>query len=100
VVGLEGEDQPEYGGDYADGLAGGPDFWEVTGLAPGDTLNLRIGPSTGDRVVGELDAGDVVRNFGCGRVSGQRWCQVAGPGDPGSEGWVAGRYLRESSYEP
>jgi hypothetical protein len=41
-----------------------------------------------------------MRNLGC-RMSGeQRWCQVARPEDPGTKGWVAGRYLRESSYQP
>jgi hypothetical protein len=87
-------------GDFADGLSGGPDFWEVHGVPPGDTLNLRAGPSTHERVVGEIGNGSVMRNLGC-RMSGeQRWCQVARPEDPGSKGWVAGRYLRESSYQP
>ncbi len=30
--------------DFADGFAGGPDFWQVAGLVPGDTLNIRSGP--------------------------------------------------------
>jgi hypothetical protein len=86
--------------DFADGLSGGPDFWEVHGVPPGDTLNLRAGPSTHERVVGEIGNGSVMRNLGC-RMSGeQRWCQVARPEDPASKGWVAGRYLRESSYQP
>ena len=87
-------------GDFADGLSGGPDFWEVQGVPPGDSLHLRAGPSTHDRVVGEIGNGSVMRNLGC-RMSGeQRWCQVARPEDPASKGWVAGRYLRESSYQP
>ena len=87
------------GGDFADGLAGGPDYWQITGLARGDTLNLRAAPSAQDRVIDELDAGDVVRNLGCKRVDGQRWCRVARPDDD-RKGWVAGHYLRESSYRP
>lgn len=86
--------------DFADGLAGGPDFWEVTGVPAGDTLNLRSGPSTHASVVGEIGNGSVMRNLGCKMAGGQRWCRVARPEDPGSKGWVAGRYLRESSYQP
>ena len=87
-------------GDFADGLSGGPDFWEVQGVPPGDSLHLRAGPSTHDRVVGEIGNGSILRNLGC-RMSGeQRWCHVARPEDSTSKGWVAGRYLRESSYQP
>ena len=60
--------------DYADGLAGGPDWWQVTGVAANDTLNVRAGPGTGNAVIGQLANGDRVRNLGC-RMSGQtRWC--------------------------
>jgi hypothetical protein len=38
------------GGDYADSLAGGQDFWQVAGLAAVDTLNVRTGPSPQERV--------------------------------------------------
>ena len=34
------------GGDYADGMAGGPDFWEVTNVPARDTLNVRAGAGT------------------------------------------------------
>ena len=87
-------------GDFADGLSGGPDFWEVHGVPSGDTLNLRAGPSAQEAVVGELGNGAVMRNLGCKMVGEQRWCRVAELEDPGAEGWVAGRYLRESSYQP
>jgi len=86
--------------DFADGLAGGPDFWEVAGVAAGDTLNLRAGPSAHERVLGELGNGAIVRNLGCRMTDGQRWCRVARPEDTRSEGWVAGSYLRETSYQP
>ncbi|TCT21363.1 SH3 domain-containing protein [Thiobaca trueperi] len=65
-----------------------------------DTLNLRAGPSFQDRAIDELNEGDVVRNLGCKRVDGQRWCQVARSDDDRTRGWVAGRSLRESSYQP
>lgn len=83
--------------DFADGLGGGPDFWEVTGVGSGDLLNMRAGPSTGNEVIGQFANGDVLRNLGCKMEGGQRWCKVilaAAENDP--EGWVAGRYLRES----
>ena len=34
--------------------ADGPDFWEVSGVAPGDTLNMRMGPGTEYMVIGTL----------------------------------------------
>jgi hypothetical protein len=79
--------------DFADGLMGGPDFWAVDGLSAGDSLNLRVGPSTGDRVIGRLAEGDIVRNLGCRMTGSQRWCQIE---TPAGVGWVSGRYLRES----
>jgi hypothetical protein len=88
-AGADDEIQP----DFADGLMGGPDFWAVTGLSAGDSLNLRAGPSTGNRVIGRLAEGEIVRNLGCRMTGSQRWCQVDTPFGPG---WVAGRYLRES----
>lgn len=89
-----------YPPDFADGLAGGPDFWEVSGVPAGDTLNLRAGPSPQERVVGEIGNGSVLRNLGCRMTDGQRWCHVARPDGSGHQGWVAGRYLRESAYQP
>ncbi|MEN9061652.1 SH3 domain-containing protein [Ponticoccus litoralis] len=83
--------------DYADGLSGGPDWWQVTGLSAGDTLNVRSGPGTGYAVVGKLASGDRVRNMGC-RMNGQtRWCRVGFAGDQPLTGWAAGRYLREAA---
>jgi hypothetical protein len=87
-------------GDFADGLSGGPDFWEVRGVAPGDTLNVRAGPSSHEAVLDEVDNGTVVRNLGCRMSGGHRWCRVAPLGGSGASGWVAGSYLRESAYQP
>jgi hypothetical protein len=82
--------------DLADGLAGGPDFWQVTGLAAGGTLDLRAEPGTRSAVLGTVPADTRLRNRGC-RVEGtQRWCQVESTGEPVLTGWVAGRYLREA----
>lgn len=83
--------------DYADGLGGGPDWWQVTGLTAGDTLNVRTGPGTTNNVVGALTNGDRVRNLGCQMNGETKWCQIEMPGDQPFTGWVAGRYLREGS---
>jgi hypothetical protein len=88
-TGDDGAVQP----DFADGLMGGPDFWAVTGLATGDSLNLRAGPSTDNKVIGRLAEGEILRNLGCRMTGKQRWCQIETPVGPG---WVAGRFLRES----
>ena len=89
-AGANAEVQP----DFADGLMGGPDYWAVTGLSAGDSLNLRAGPSTADRVIGRLAEGEIIRNLGCRMTGQQRWCQVD---SPVGVGWVSGRYLRESA---
>jgi uncharacterized protein YraI len=83
--------------DYADGLAGGPDWWAVTGLSTGDALNVRSGPGTRNAVIGQLGNGDRVRNRGCQMNGDTRWCQIEFPGDQVVRGWVAGRYLREAA---
>jgi hypothetical protein len=84
--------------DFADGLSGGPDFWEVSGLSKGSALNVRSGPSTNDPVIMQFTIGTVLRNLGCAMSGDQRWCEVALPDNPDTHGWVAGRYLRESGY--
>ncbi|WP_213548715.1 SH3 domain-containing protein [Vannielia litorea] len=95
-VSIGGESSAQVQGDYADGLAGGPDFYEVS-VGGGDTLNMRAGPSTGEPVVTKLASGTQVRNLGCQMSEGQRWCRIATLADPGYEGWAAGRYLIEGT---
>ena len=86
----------EIGPDYADGLTGGPDYWEVTAVGAGDTLSLRNEPSPKAQKVGQFANGTVLRNLGCKNTRGQRWCKVQ-PADASSiQGWVNGRYLRET----
>ena len=72
-----------------------PEFWEVTGVNAGDTLNLRESPSTGAAVVAELARGTVLRNLGCRTTAGQRWCEVE-LAEGGVRGWAAARYLRRA----
>jgi len=83
------------GADYADGLTGGPDYWEVAGVNAQDMLSLRAEPSTHAQIVGRLANGAVLRNLGCNYARGQRWCRVEGAGGSSLRGWVNGRYLRE-----
>lgn len=82
--------------DFADGLAGGPDWYVVSDLPPQDSLNVRAGPGTGHDVVGTVSNGAELRNLGCRRTNNSRWCQVENAA--GSlRGWVNGRYLREGA---
>ena len=80
--------------DYADGLSGGPDFWEVFGVS--QSLNVRAAPSTNAQVVMGLLNGTIVRNLGCRRSDGRVWCQVS-QHDGGVSGWAASQYLREAA---
>ncbi len=82
-------------GDYADGLAGGPDFYAVK--TSGSGLNLRAEPSAGAALVTLLANGTNLRNLGCRMAEGRRWCRVATLADPGYEGWAAGEFLIEGS---
>jgi len=79
-----------------DSLAGGPDYWEVTNLAAGETLAVRVEPGAGAAAAAEVAAGTLVANGGCRVVAGQRWCRVTGRDDPSVTGWVAGHNLREA----
>lgn len=73
----------------------GPDFYVVTGLAAGDSLNVRSQPSTQSTILGRLSAGARVRNLGCKQAGQSRWCKVQTTGAVELTGWVSGRYLRE-----
>lgn len=83
------------GGDFADSLAGGPDWWAVT-ITPGSALNIRSGPSTRHAVVGRAQNGEVMQNRGCRMTGPERWCSIRTYGS-GVQGWVAARYLVETA---
>lgn len=82
--------------DFADGLAGGPDHWQVTE----DGVPLRAVPQAGGTATGTLAKDAVVRNLGCRIVDGARWCQVEQTGADKARGWVPGATLRESTVPP
>jgi hypothetical protein len=80
---------------------GGPDFYMVAGLRPGDRLNMRSQPSVSSPAIASFRNGSILRNLGCRRTSTQRWCNVEDAERRGRRGWVNGRFLREaSSFNP
>ena len=80
-----------------DNLAGGPDYWAVTGLASNERLGVRLEPRSGSEVLATLRNGEIVRNLGCRMSGGSRWCRIRSTTGMDVTGWVAGRYLRESA---
>lgn len=64
---------------------------QVTGLPPGDTLNVRTGPSTRYAIVGTLLSGDIVNNHGCRQEGSANWCHISATS--GLSGWASARYL-------
>ena len=84
-------------GDFADGLQGGPDFWEVRLSEPAGSLNVHDGASTGAPVIGRFPNTAILRNLGCRMAEGRRWCRVEATAPGGISGWVAGEFLAEAS---
>jgi hypothetical protein len=69
-------------------------FLKVTGVGAGDRLNVRSGPSTGNRVLFTLANGTVVKNLGCEVApGGMTWCNIHPVGQPGVLGWASASYL-------
>jgi hypothetical protein len=95
-VSITGETGDVVQGDFADGLQGGPDFWEVRMSDPNGTLNVHNGPSTGAATIGRFPDTAILRNLGCRMNEGRRWCQVEATAPGGIMGWVAGEFLIES----
>lgn len=79
-----------------DDLAGGRDYWSVTGLASNERLGVRLEPKSGSTVLATLRNAEIVRNLGCRMTGSQRWCRVRSITGMDVTGWVSGRYLRES----
>lgn len=88
---------PAMASDFADGLMGGPDVWEVRGLVPGHKLKLRASPSAQADTLAGFPEGTRLTNMGCVIRKSERWCHVA-PRETGKPtGWVKGRFLREGA---
>jgi hypothetical protein len=75
------------------GVRAGEALAIVTGLAPGDLLNVRADASPAGHVKVRLGNGAAVKNSGCSDFNGYSWCKVEVVNQPGSEGWVPARYL-------
>ncbi len=67
---------------------------------PVEVYNLQTGsmrifrePSTSARVIQNVPAGTILRNFGCDDYNGESWCEVSAPNGR-SDGWARDRYLR------
>lgn len=86
--------RPPSGGGSG-GSGSGPDFYVVSGLPAGDTLNVRSEPSTRGTVIARLSQGARVKNLGCQQSGSSRWCRIRTTGGVDVTGWVSGRYLRE-----
>ncbi len=71
-------------------------FWQVTGLAAGDSLALRARPSTDAMVKARFVRNTTLRGLGCRTVDAQRWCHVENR-EGSLKGWVARGYLRPAS---
>ncbi len=71
--------------------------YRVIGVPSNDVLNVRAGPSAGDRIVGALVNGDVVGRIQCLDRGGSTWCEVDLLDEMGSKGWVNARYLEQIS---
>jgi hypothetical protein len=65
----------------------------VTGLAPGDLLNIRAKPSPIGKTETRLANGSSVKNLGCNDVDGHQWCKVEDLDNPKVGGWTPARYL-------
>ena len=96
--------------------ADGPDFYDVKGVAAGDVLNLRAKANYQSAKIGTIPPdGKCLRNLGCRggltfeefstlseaekrKIEHQRprWCRIE---YQGVTGWVAGRYLQESTSQ-
>lgn len=80
--------------------ASGPDFWAVSGLRDGSSLNVRAEPSGSAAVKLQVSAGTILRNLGCQGAGDARWCEVSSPDGVTINGFVSGRYLVESGPPP
>ena len=87
---------PAPSGEFADGDAGGPDWFAVRNVPAGDTLNIRSGPSTDDTIVARAGNDTRLRNLGCRSQGQARWCQVE-TRDGNIRGWANARFLGEGS---
>ena len=94
--------------------ADGPDYFNVTGVAADDVLNIRAAPMASGTLIGTIPAdGDGIANLGCiggltlaeweqateaerTAAAKTRWCRV---GYDRTIGWAAGWFLTEGGHD-
>ncbi len=83
--------------NFADGLTGGPDVWEVVSSASVTDRMLRNEPSTDARGIINLAAGTKLKNRGCRMNGGMKWCEVEEEAGAKLRGWISGAALIEAA---
>ncbi|WP_435259539.1 SH3 domain-containing protein [Thioclava sp. FR2] len=73
-----------------------PRFWVVSGLRPGDKLNVRDAPSTTSRIIANAPEGTRFANLGCQTYGNSQWCHVRTTQGLDVQGYVSARYLAPS----
>lgn len=75
-----------------------PDYWVISGLREGASLNVRAAASMESEILIRLSEGAVLKNLGC-RAS-RDWCRVQSADGITVDGWVAGQYLTAGVAPP
>ncbi|MGB7205314.1 MAG: hypothetical protein WBD37_07565, partial [Anderseniella sp.] len=86
-----------YSQNYADGNAGGPDNWRVSGVANNDVLYVHRSANLASPRIGSLPHNARgVRNYGCQWSDHDKgtWCEIEWQG---LRGFVAQLYLSEDN---
>jgi hypothetical protein len=83
--------------NFADGLTGGPDVWEVASSASVNDRMLRNEPRTDARGIVTLAAGAKLKNRGCRMNGGVKWCEVEEEAGAKLRGWIPGAALIEAA---
>ncbi len=83
--------------NFADGLTGGPDVWEVASSASVNDRMLRNEPRTDARGIINLAAGVKLKNRGCRMNGGIKWCEVEEEAGAKLRGWITGAALIEAA---
>ncbi len=66
----------------------------ITGLSPGDQLNIREKPSPLGKTIARLPNGALVSRLECEVVEGYEWCKVDALDVEEATGWAPARYLQ------
>lgn len=95
----ENSAQAASSGDFADGMSGGPDVWEVASNASVGDRVLRNEAKASGRGIMTLDPGAKLKNLGCRLEAETKWCEVELDEQPKLKGWIVGAALVESASD-